>query len=919
MSIMFGDMRAIGDEITLEELVQGNIFKENLLLAQQYEATDWTDKGKPISLSNAMPDALFLQFVEICGDDETKHRVADQEDPSNVLYKLGAVSSQTLKQMFDDETVTEYNTQFLKKYCVMSCSKCLLKLPPFIRKSLPEYNCLVTIKLAMDIQERKTDIDEKAFEIVNRVCKLGEAITDKPLFLILDPCGILFDSKEPAPFLRNAVHTPCIAILPLEALKGRMDDWSPATDKSISPFPLKDNNGFVDTYIFIKEGDIMFRRQEFRFPFYLSATAEFWTYGQSITDEFELEMVQSTESEEDVRIHYTPKLSKGISVFSYSRDENLPFLSTVMHLLIGDNDYTGILGKARDFRTSLQETRIHSNSDSPWLAMVILTKLALSVINHIVVADEADTRLLHHALSIIIERFELLPQTCYLDLISKARYFKLIKKLLITISKTETFKKLIRHPQIKPVISGEVKTKDLKFRETDYANVDHHPGSDIFFTAVLCGNNNLAECVLRNTRCEEFLANALFAVGVFKAEVKSSNKVSTSAEDVERLQKSAETLEGHAKAVVHSLYLQDKMYSEDALFRRPKRYGGHTAFDLACMADARSFLSDKACTDAIYASWWGDLSMVPWGKIILYLLLPCLLCCIPSRKLCSFYQIPAIKCTFHFIVFVFFLLLFSFVLLTGLDGRPTIPEYVILIWMFTLLVEEFRQMKLIFNTQLSTEEKIRQHFSQFWNILDMVAIVCYIVGMLIRVTAYFYDDKSLLMIGQAVLAVDIIVLYVRSLHFFSMHERIGPLFIMVRYMFEDMANFIVIAVVVLVGYGVALHSILYPFSPLNISLIERILNVPYFQIYGELAVDTILEASANETDTSITVPGFRNYFGLFLAGIFLLFVNILLLNLLIALFNSSYCRVEADSAFHNVLHQSKFLENTKEDLFYLRL
>ena len=112
---------------------------------------------------------------------------------------------------------------------------------------------------------------------------------------------------------------------------------------------------------------------------------------------------------------------------------------------------------------------------------------------------------------------------------------------------------------------------------------------------------------------------------------------------------------------------------------------------------------------------------------------------------------------------------------------------------------------------------------------------------------------------------------------------------------------------ILVGYGVALHSVLYPASKLNWSLIERMFSVAYFQIYGELFIDTILDASANQTDPTITVPGFRNYFGLFLTGIFLLFVNILLLNLLIALFNSSYCRVEADSAFHNVINQIEFL------------
>ena len=119
--------------------------------------------------------------------------------------------------------------------------------------------------------------------------------------------------------------------------------------------------------------------------------------------------------------------------------------------------------------------------------------------------------------------------------------------------------------------------------------------------------------------------------------------------------------------------------------------------------------------------------------------------------------------------------------------------------------------------------------------------------------------------------------------------------------------------VVLAGYGVALHAILFPFSTFSLSLLSDIINLPYFQIYGYLELDTILEAATNNTiSPNLDPPSYRNYFGLFLAGLFLLFTNVLLLNLLIAMFNTSYKRVESDSAFHNVINQIDFLREYEQ-------
>ena len=168
-------------------------------------------------------------------------------------------------------------------------------------------------------------------------------------------------------------------------------------------------------------------------------------------------------------------------------------------------------------------------------------------------------------------------------------------------------------------------------------------------------------------------------------------------------------------------------------------------------------------------------------------------------------------------------------------------------------------------------------------------------------------------VAHVLFAIDTVVLYARSLQFFVMNEKIGPLLIMIRSMFYDLILFMLILLITLLGYGVALHSILNPYFTFNWSLINGVLHIPYFQIYGELGVEEILH-SANGTVDEDTEPEYRNYLGLALAGSYLLFTNIMLINLLIAMFNSTYIKIEEDAAYYNVINMNEVLLEYKEKL-----
>ena len=85
---------------------------------------------------------------------------------------------------------------------------------------------------------------------------------------------------------------------------------------------------------------------------------------------------------------------------------------------------------------------------------------------------------------------------------------------------------------------------------------------------------------------------------------------------------------------------------------------------------------------------------------------------------------------------------FSF---SGLKEKPSISEIVMMLWMFTLATEEFRQFITILEPTF--RKKLKVFFNDMWNIVDIIAIVLFLPGLLIRFqtntgTKRFFVDSS---------------------------------------------------------------------------------------------------------------------------------------------------------------------------------
>jgi len=150
--------------------------------------------------------------------------------------------------------------------------------------------------------------------------------------------------------------------------------------------------------------------------------------------------------------------------------------------------------------------------------------------------------------------------------------------------------------------------------------------------------------------------------------------------------------------------------------------------------------------------------------------------------------------------------------------------------------------------------------------------------------------------------------YIRILRILSVSKFLGPFVTMIGRMLEKMIYYIVLMMVVLMAYGVFRQSLLFPNEEFDWNLVRDIFFKPYFMIYGELFAGDIYPRPCNETEMGdgdwnpcVTTGGWLNPL---LMTCYLLVANILLLNLLIAVFNSIFLKTHVFS--HQIWKFNRF-------------
>ena len=270
-----------------------------------------------------------------------------------------------------------------------------------------------------------------------------------------------------------------------------------------------------------------------------------------------------------------------------------------------------------------------------------------------------------------------------------------------------------------------------------------------------------------------------------------------------------------------------------------------------------------------------------------------------KKKIYEFYAAPITKFYCHFIAYMIFLVLYTYMCLVRTPPLPSVPEYLVTAYIVTFGLEKVRQLCACEPSGLSEKWRVWVADSK-WHLLDLGAIVIYLLGFSLR------WDPSTRSYGRVTYCTVINYYFVRLLKFLSVSKYFGPVVTMMYRMVKNMLYFIVLILVVLVSFGVCNQSIKYPNEDWDWRLLRHVFYQPYFMLYGEVYAPDIdpdcnpeceVYGECGETiDGTLLVPCHTGRWVTPIAmTLYLLCANILIINLLIAVFNNIYIQISAVS------------------------
>uniref|UniRef100_A0A8C2ILM7 Transient receptor potential cation channel, subfamily M, member 1b n=1 Tax=Cyprinus carpio TaxID=7962 RepID=A0A8C2ILM7_CYPCA len=471
----------------------------------------------------------------------------------------------------------------------------------------------------------------------------------------------------------------------------------------------------------------------------------------------------------------------------------------------------------------------------------------------------------------------------------------------------------------RPRPKGKKKQKKKK-EEEEEIDVDdpevsrfQYPFHELMVWAVLMKRQKMALFLWQ--RGEEGMAKALVACKLLKAmahESSQSEMVDDISQDLDNNSKEFGTL---AYELLDQSYKHDEQLAMKLLTYELKNWSNSTCLKLAVAAKHRDFIAHTCSQMLLTDMWMGSLRMGknPGLKVRQFLLIfPGFLedantdtaskkgdeeegnkkmRRIPiGTKIYEFYNAPFTKFWFNTISYLGYLMLYNYVVLVKMERWPSLQEWIVISYIITLGLEKVRQ--ILMSEPGKLKQKINVWLEEYWNITDLVAISTFLLGLLLRLQSEPYMGY-----GRVIYCVDIIFWYIRVLDIFGVNKYLGPYVMMIGKMMIDMLYFVVIMLVVLMSFGVARQAILHPDEEPTWRLARNIFYMPYWMIYGEVFADSIDRKTRIYSKILFPLPPCipGAWLTPAIMACYLLVANILLVNLLIAVFNNTFFEVKSIS------------------------
>ncbi|XDV29944.1 hypothetical protein PO909_032961 [Leuciscus waleckii] len=475
------------------------------------------------------------------------------------------------------------------------------------------------------------------------------------------------------------------------------------------------------------------------------------------------------------------------------------------------------------------------------------------------------------------------------------------------------------------------------------------PGRDLFLWAVVQNNRELAE--IGWEQCRDCIAAALAASKILRKLAQESGE--DDSEEAKEMRELANHYEKQAIGVFSECHSWDAQRAQRLLIRMSPSWGRSTCLWLALEADDKSFIAHSGVQALLTQIWCGELSVEnPHWKILLCMIFPPLIYTkflifrrdedilrqaertkleedplfagnsdakikrhlhVPLQKsvlkplnclsrLTSLFTSPQVKFYWNIVSYFGFLWLFAVVLMIDFQKFPSWRELLLYVWLTSLVCEEVRQLYHDFDGP-GFRRKAKMYIRDLWNILDVLSIMLFISGLACRLQA----SETVFYVGKVLLCIDFIIFCLRLMAIFTISRNLGPKIIIVRRMMMDLFFFMFLLSIWVVAYGVAKQGIMIENEERLNWIVRGAVYDPYLIIFGNVPTNIdntqfdISSCSVNGSDplkpkcpllNGDSMPMFPEWLTIIMLCVYLLFANILLLNLLIAIFNYTFQEVQ---------------------------
>ena len=423
------------------------------------------------------------------------------------------------------------------------------------------------------------------------------------------------------------------------------------------------------------------------------------------------------------------------------------------------------------------------------------------------------------------------------------------------------------------------------------------------------------------------ICNALAISAMFRGVAKKLRRdISVTSADFKNLFKYSKRFDQIATEMLDFSLTKDEETLRSLLNTPSPFWSNRTALDIAYIGKAYTFLNHNAVQIYLHHVWSGyDAVRQAEGervhareRVAQSILQP-----YKKSSLVLLYFIISTARLGYFLHGMFFLfLILCIIALLSLPGCDVSPqhihplEWVLLVCLAGFTIEEFKQyIRYILNNffavglsewRLVLKLATFEYVDSLWNQLDILIVLMFIISVVVRTLSVFIIDFPL-NIPRLIYGLSALPIFIRSFQHILVIKAIGPLIYTMYQAFNKMLKFLIIILILSIATGTIQIALLSPTSASPSVRMRHLIFTPFFQIFGEYFFDDLqshtyeLGQSCSNISTGCnnTLDGIfwvrSDVLLFFTIAVWILIINVLILNLMIAYFTRIYDEVAANA------------------------